>query len=98
LVIGLFKKLIFDSKFQNDLSNVAFPIISDLRKSHTLCDVVIKVGDVTFKAHKIVLVSFLLNFVHFVTGGRGVKANMFVPGNTFQPNQIFVAKASRLRL
>ncbi len=65
---------------------MAFPIISDLRKSHTLCDVVINVGDVTFKAHKIVLVSFLLNFVHFVTGGRGrVKANMFVPGNSFQP-------------
>ena len=41
---------------------MAFPIADDLRKSQTLCDVVIKVGSARFKAHKIVLAATIPYF------------------------------------
>lgn len=47
---------------QNDLFPAAFPFMEDIRRQGKLCDVVLKVDDQAFSAHKIVLASTIPYF------------------------------------
>ena len=66
---------------QNDLPNAAFPIIEDLRKRQMLCDVTIRVGDFSYKAHKVVLAAAIPYFHAMFTSNMAeseqVRSRMF---------------------
>ncbi|KAK9752514.1 BTB/POZ domain [Popillia japonica] len=47
---------------QNDLFPSAFPMMEEIRRQGKLCDVVLKIDDQAFSAHKIVLASTIPYF------------------------------------
>nr|XP_046241233.1 kelch-like protein 10 [Scatophagus argus] len=56
------------SELEKKMSDMSSAVLTELRRERKLCDVVIKVGDVEFDAHKIILCSCSLYFRTLFTG------------------------------
>lgn len=54
---------------QSDLFSAAFPCMEEIRRQGKLCDVVLKIDDQSFSAHKIVLASTIPYFYAMFTNG-----------------------------
>lgn len=56
----------------NKTNEAAFAVLDELRQQNQLCDVIIRVGDQDFVAHRVVLAATCPYFKGMFTGGRQV--------------------------